>query len=73
MLKKKKKFFRKKTLKEIISQDFKKNNLCKINNVKILYYTSPLIDSLAKEKPSFYKNNIFTSVDDIIQKIRDIK
>ena len=66
-------FNKKKTLKEIVSQDFKKNNLCKINNVKILYYTSPLIDSLAKEKPSFYKNNIFTSADDVIQKIRGTK
>ena len=33
-------FNKKRTLKEIVSQDFKKNNLCKLNNVKILYYTS---------------------------------
>ena len=63
----------KKTLEERIYQDLNKNNLCKLNNVKLFYYTSPLIDSLAKEKPSFYEENLFTSIDDLIQKIRDIR
>ena len=65
------KFNRKKTLNEIISQDVLKNNLCKENNIKLLYYTSPLIDSLAKEKNSIYDNILFTSRNDILQKIRD--
>ena len=64
------KFNRKKTLNEIISQDVLKNNLCKENNIKLLYYTSPLIDSLAKEKNSIYDNILFTSRNDILQKIK---
>lgn len=66
------KFNRKRTLDEIISQDLNKNNLCKVNGINLFYYTSPLIDSLAKEKPLFYENKLFTSVDDILQKIRGI-
>jgi len=64
-------FNKKKTLEEIIHKDLNKNNLCKLNNIKLFYYTSSLIDSLVKEKPSFYRDNLFTSTDEIIQKIRD--
>ena len=64
-------FNTKKTLEEIIHKDLNKNNLCKSNNIKLFYYTSSLIDSLVEEKPSFYRDNLFTSTDDIIQKIRD--
>ena len=42
-----------------------------MNNVKIFYYTSPLVDSLTTKKPSFYNNCLFTSIDEMIQKIRD--
>lgn len=65
------KFNRKRTLDEIISQDVLKNKLCKINNVKLIYYTSPLIDSLAKKKNKIYENTLFTSTDSVLQKIRD--
>ena len=65
------KFNRKRTLDEIISQDVLKNKLCKTNNVKLIYYTSPLIDSLAKKKNKIYENTLFTSTDSVLQKIRD--
>ena len=65
-------FNKKRTLEEIIFKDSKKNNLCKVNNINLFYYTSPLINSLAKEKPPFYENNLFTSIDAILQKIRGI-
>lgn len=67
------KFNRKRTLDEIIAQDVLKNELCKTNNVKLIYYTSPLVDSLAKEKNTIYENVLFTSTDSVIQKIRDTR
>jgi len=66
------KFNRKRTLDEIIARDVLKNTLCKENGVKLFYYTSHMIDSLAKEKHSMYNGTLFTSIDEILQKIRGI-
>ena len=58
---------------DIFLNDVLKNELCKTNNVKLIYYTSPLVDSLAKEKNTIYENVLFTSTDSVIQKIRDTR
>ena len=63
-------FNRKRTLEEIIEQDKNKNELCKLNNVIILYYTNDKIDKLIDEKPSIYDNCLFKTTNSIIQKIR---
>ena len=63
-------FNRKRPLEEIIEQDITKNKLCADNDIAILYYTSDKIDKLTNDKPSIYDNNLYKSVETIIQKIR---
>ena len=60
---------------KVLNRDIKKYNICKNNNIKILYYTDikDLPDDIfinKKYKSIYNKNNFFTNKDDLLKEIK---
>lgn len=60
------------TLEINVERDNKKSHLCKKNGIKLIYYIEPTILKKASNcLPNIYKNNYFSSKEDILKEIKN--